>query len=100
MTRRAWCGGRGWAYAKMVASDGNKVEAFRLYLDAFFRGCYGPRLAVVVLLQVFMGAAQYRRLADTAIGWLHIGLREARLETPLASLEKPDPHPALPAAGN
>ncbi|HWY60762.1 MAG TPA: glycosyltransferase family 2 protein [Rhizomicrobium sp.] len=100
MTRRAWCGGRGWAYAKMVARDGDKIEALRLYLDAFFRGCYGPRLAVVIFLQIFLNAAQYRRLADTTIGWLHIGLRERSQEAPLSSLEKPDPHPALPAAGN
>jgi glycosyltransferase involved in cell wall biosynthesis len=88
MTRRAWCGGRGWAYAKMVARDGNKIEALRLYLDAIFRGCYGPWLAVVVFLQIFLNAAQYRRLADTTIGWLHIGLREAKQEAPLSSLEK------------
>ena len=88
MTRRAWCGGRGWAYAKMVARDGNKFEALRLYLDALLRGCYSPRLAAVVFLQVFLNAAQYRRLADTAIGWLHIGLRESSRETLLSSLKK------------
>ena len=88
MTRRAWVGARGWAYAKMVARDGNKFEALRLYLDAFFRGCYGLRLSAVVFLQIFLGAARYRRLADTAIGWLHIGLREPSHETPLSLPEK------------
>jgi hypothetical protein len=88
MTRRAWCGGRGWAYARMVACDGNRIEALRLYLDAIFRGCYGPRLAVVVFLQIFLNAARYRRLADTTISWLHIGLREAKQQAPLSSLEK------------
>lgn len=88
MTRRAWCGGRGWAYAKMVARDGNKFEALRLYLDAFFRGCYSTKLAAVIFLQIFLGAARYRLLADTAISWLHIGLREPAQETPLSSLEK------------
>ena len=78
MTHRAWCGGRGWALAKMVARDGNKREALKLYLDALFRGCYAPRLAGVIFLQIFLDAGRYRRLADTAIGWLHIGLDEHR----------------------
>jgi glycosyltransferase involved in cell wall biosynthesis len=89
MTPRAWCGGRGWAFAKMVARDGNRAEAFRLYIAAFLHGCYSPRLAVVVFLQVFLDAAQYRKLADTAIEWLHIGLREKpRPEKPLIWLKK------------
>ena len=94
MTARAWCGGRGWAFAKMVARDGNKAEAFRLYLAALLQGCYSPRLALVVFLQIFLDAAQYRKLADTAIEWLHIGLREKpvaekpRTEKPLIWLKK------------
>jgi hypothetical protein len=31
-------------------------------------------------LQIFLGADSYRRLADRAIGWLHIGLRETDSE--------------------
>jgi glycosyltransferase involved in cell wall biosynthesis len=88
MTVRAWCGGRGWALAKMVARDGNKREALKLYLDALFRGCYGPRLAAIIFLQIFLDAAQYRRIVDTAIGWLHIGLREPAPQTSLSILKK------------
>jgi hypothetical protein len=76
LTGRAWLGGRGWGYAKMLSRDGRKFEALKLYLAAVFAGCYSPRLAVVIALQIFLNAGQYRRLADTAIGWLHVGLRE------------------------
>ena len=76
MTRRAWRGGRGWAYAKMLARDGEKFAALKLYLEALFTFCYAPRLAAVIFLQIFLGPDSYRRLADAAISWLHVGLRE------------------------
>jgi glycosyltransferase involved in cell wall biosynthesis len=88
MTARAWRGARGWAYAKMLAREGRKFEALKLYLAAVFAGCYAPRLAAVVFLQVFLNAAQYRRLADTAIAWLQPGLRERDHTAPLSSLKK------------
>jgi glycosyltransferase involved in cell wall biosynthesis len=78
MTKRAWRGGRGWAYAKMLAREGHKFQALKLYLAALVSGCYAPRLAAVVFLQIFLNAARYRRLADTLIGWLHPGLDERR----------------------
>ena len=52
------------------------MAALPLTLGAIRRGCYAPRLACVVLLQVLLDAAQYRALADTAIAWLNAGLRE------------------------
>jgi len=86
MTARAWRGARGWAYAKMLARDGRKFEALQLYLMALLYGCYAPKLAAVVFLQVFLNAAQYRRLADSVIAWLHPGLDEGA--APLSSLKK------------
>jgi GT2 family glycosyltransferase len=86
MTRHAWRGGRGWAYAKMVARNGRKFTALKLYLSAVFHGCYRPRLAAIVFLQIFLNAGQYRRVADQAIGWLNIGLSSK--EKPLSSLKK------------
>jgi hypothetical protein len=71
----------------MVARDGNRQEAFKLYIDAFLRGCYGPGLSVLVLLQVCLNAAQYRRLVDATVGWLHLGPRAAQ-EAPLRSLKE------------
>lgn len=76
MTSRAWHGARGWAYAKLVAQARGRIHALPLTLNAILRGCYAPRLACVVLLQVLMDAGSYRRLADTAIAWLNVGLRE------------------------
>jgi glycosyltransferase involved in cell wall biosynthesis len=66
---RAYYGCLGWAYAKYVAV-GNRRGAFKLWFGAVRRGCYRPSLAVIVLLQIFLSDDAYRRLADTAIGWL------------------------------
>lgn len=76
LTRRAWHGARGWAYAKMLARDGRKVAALALYLSALRHRCYRPGLALVVFLQIFLDAKKYRALADAGIRWLHMGLRE------------------------
>lgn len=65
----AYFGCLGWAYAKYVAVD-HKLEAFRLWLDAVRRGCYRPRLAVIVFLQIFLSDRLYRWVADSAINWL------------------------------
>lgn len=75
ITPRAYHGGRGWAYAKLVARD-HPLRALPLYLNAVLRGCFSPRLAVIVALQIFLGSSGYRRLADLAISWLRIGLRK------------------------
>jgi glycosyltransferase involved in cell wall biosynthesis len=72
---RAYHGGRGWAYAKLV-SHVSRSKALRLYLTALFRHCYSPRMAIVVLAQITLGEARYRRLADFAIRWLRAGMRE------------------------
>lgn len=71
---RAYHGGRGWAIAKGVAVD-KPWRALRYYLTAVGRGCYAPRLALIVFLQIFLSDTLYRRLADRAIPYLpHRGL--------------------------
>lgn len=87
ISARAWHGARGWAYAKLIARQ-NPPRALGLYLNAVFRGCYRPRLAATVFLQIFMGPAAYRRLADHGIQWLRLGLRETKEETPATRLER------------
>ena len=77
MTHKAWAGARGWAYAKLVARDNRKFAALIYFLAATLHGCYRPRLAGVIFLQIFLGDNLYRIIADRAISWLHIGLREA-----------------------
>jgi hypothetical protein len=79
LTPRAWHGARGWAYAKLLAHNGRKALALRLYLIALFRGCYRPRLAAIIFLQIFLAAKNYRALADATIGWLRLGLRPKSL---------------------
>ena len=90
LTRRAWYGGRGWIYAKMRSREGHKFAALKFYLGAVLRGCYSARLAGIIFLQVFLDAGQYRRVADTAISWLRMGLRGPREapESKLSKLEK------------
>lgn len=76
LTRKAWLGARGWAYAKMVARDGRKFMALRFYLAAVLHGCYRARLAGIIFLQIFLNARAYRSLADHAIAWLPVDLGE------------------------
>ena len=68
MTPRAYHGARGWALAKLVAGESGRLAALPLTLGAVLRGCYGPRLAFTVLLQVLLTPGQYRALSDTIIG--------------------------------
>jgi glycosyltransferase involved in cell wall biosynthesis len=88
MTARAWYGARGWAFAKLVARERGRFPALLFTLQAILRGCYAPRLALVVLLQVMLDARQYRSLADNAIKWLRMGLREKDVAEPAAKLER------------
>jgi glycosyltransferase involved in cell wall biosynthesis len=63
---RAYYGCRGWSIAKgIVAAD--PLRAFGYYLSAVLRGCYNPRLAAIIFLQIFLSDALYRRVADRAI---------------------------------
>ena len=80
---QAWHGARGWAYAKLIAPQ-KPLRALGLYLNALLRGCYRPGLAATILLQIVLGPAAYRRLADSGIRWLHLGLRESRKTAPAA----------------
>lgn len=82
---RAWHGARGWAYAKLIVRR-RPLMAFGLYLNAVLRGCYRPRLAATIFLQIFLGRGAYRRLADLGIVWLRLGLREPK--APAAKLER------------
>jgi glycosyltransferase involved in cell wall biosynthesis len=84
---RAWHGARGWAYAKLIVRQ-RPLTALGLYLNAVFRGCYRPRLAATIFLQIFLGRAAYRKLADYGIARLRLGLRERKEKTPAAKLER------------
>jgi glycosyltransferase involved in cell wall biosynthesis len=77
LTASAWRGGRGWPYAKMLARNGHKLEALRLYLTAVVHGCYRPRLGAIIFLQIFLNSKSYRAIANAGIGWFRLGLRES-----------------------
>jgi glycosyltransferase involved in cell wall biosynthesis len=83
---RAYHGGRGWAYAKLIVRK-HPLAALGLYLNAVLRGCYPPGLAGIVFLQIFLGGF-YRPVADRAIGWLKVGLREPDKKSPARALER------------
>jgi glycosyltransferase involved in cell wall biosynthesis len=62
----AYRGGRGWTVAKgVVATD--VPRALGLYLNAVIRGCYRPKMALIVFLQIFFPDRLYRWLADNVI---------------------------------
>ena len=63
---RAYYGARGWMIAKGLAAH-DKRKALALYVSALRRGCYSPRLAFVIVLQIFVPDRLYRRLADRVV---------------------------------
>jgi glycosyltransferase involved in cell wall biosynthesis len=62
----AYRGGRGWTVAKGVVTS-NFFRALGLYLGAVIRGCYRPKLAGIVFLQIFFSDRFYRWIADTFV---------------------------------
>ena len=63
---RAYYGCRGWSIAKGIVAN-EPLKALRYYFSAVFRGCYNPRLAAIIFLQIFLSDTLYRRIADRAI---------------------------------
>ena len=63
---RAYYGGRGWMIAKGVA-QANALRALWYYFLAVARGCYRPRLAFAVFLQIFAPDAFYRKFSDRVV---------------------------------
>ncbi|HEY2069876.1 MAG TPA: glycosyltransferase [Rhizomicrobium sp.] len=60
---RAYYGCRGW----MIAKGSPMLTAFRYYCAAVLRGCYAPKLAATIFLQIFLPDRLYRRIADGVI---------------------------------
>ena len=77
LTRRAWLGARGWAYAKMVARDGHKMKGAGLLSERRCSRAVTVRAwPPIIFLQIFLDARFYRALADQSISWLRLGLRK------------------------
>jgi glycosyltransferase involved in cell wall biosynthesis len=64
---RSYFGFRGWVLAKSMART-DRLGALKLYLGAVSRACYGPRLAAIVFLQIYLSKQLYRGFADRFIG--------------------------------
>jgi glycosyltransferase involved in cell wall biosynthesis len=63
---KAYYGAQGWMIAKGVAQT-SRLAALKLYLGAVARGCYRPKMAATIFLQIFFPDWLYRRVADGAI---------------------------------
>jgi glycosyltransferase involved in cell wall biosynthesis len=63
---KAYYGAQGWMIAKGVA-QASKLKALKLYFKAVLRGCYRPKMAATIFLQIFFPDWLYRRVADGAI---------------------------------
>jgi hypothetical protein len=63
---KAYYGAQGWMIAKGVAQT-SKLAALKLYLNAVMRGCYRPKMAATIFLQIFFPDWLYRRVADGMI---------------------------------
>jgi len=81
---RAYYGCRGWAVAKGVAPQ-SRIRALGLYLSAVLRGCYAPKLAATIFLQIFLSDSAYRRLADRVIGLMATRVRPGVSEAVVTS---------------
>ena len=66
ISRKAYLGYRGWHVAKGVART-QPFTALFYYLHALVSGCYRPKLALAVLLQIILPTHLYRRVADRIV---------------------------------
>lgn len=64
VTKKAFFAEMGWPIAKAYARNGRLGKATILYFRALFTGCYRPKLAVVIFLQIFIPPSWYRSLSD------------------------------------
>ncbi len=64
LPRRAFLADQGWHVAKAYARQGRLLRALGYYLRALFAGCYRPKFALVVFLQIVLPTSTYRKLAD------------------------------------
>ena len=85
---KAYRGGRGWMIAKGIAPK-HPLKALALYLSAVLHGCYRPRLAFIIGLQICLPDSLYRRIADWGVAIVGAGQRhESRLASLAANLHE------------
>lgn len=64
VTKKAFFADRGWMIAKAYAQNGMVGKAVILYFRALFAGCYRPKLAIVIFLQIILPPSWYRSFSD------------------------------------
>lgn len=64
ITNKAYWAELGWPIARAFAQHGKKGKGLFLYFKSLIRGCYRPKMALVVLLQVILSKGAYRRMSD------------------------------------
>lgn len=67
ISRKAYLGYRGWHVAKGVAPQKPFLALF-YYSSALLNGCYKPKLALAVLLQIVLPTHIYRVFANKVVG--------------------------------
>jgi len=64
ITNKAYWAELGWPIARAFAQHGKKGKGLYLYSKSLIRGCYRPKMALVILLQVMLSKGAYRKMSD------------------------------------
>jgi len=64
ITDKAYYSELGWPVAKYLAEEGRMLAAFGFYFRALVKGCFRPKMAVVIFLQVALSKSAYRRFSN------------------------------------
>lgn len=64
LTGKSYWAELGWPVAKGFAQNGHRFKALSLYFKALIRGCYRPKMAIVIFLQVALSKNSYRKMSD------------------------------------
>lgn len=64
LTDRAYYSDLGWSVAKAFSTGGMKLKAMQHYSSALIRRCYGPKLAIIIFMQIVLPPNLYRIMSD------------------------------------
>jgi glycosyltransferase involved in cell wall biosynthesis len=64
LTEKAYWAELGWPVARAFSQNGYYFKAMGLYFRALCRGCYRPKMGIVIFLQVLLSKGAYRKMSD------------------------------------
>ena len=64
LTEKAFLADMGWPVASGLSERGHYLRAMNLYFKALFNGCYRPKMALVIFLQIVLSKPVYRKISD------------------------------------